>query len=225
MKKTGAFIIVSMIFLLASCSLLKSGRSDSSDAKSKETKYSVPIVNYGREVPKEKTIIYVKSETTEVFGDNAAKKMHAVLRIHNIATDIIDDFDDIPTYETEYFGGSCFSIAPHYAITNAHVVNDGVLDSVQIAIDGTLYDAEIARISIDADIALLYIPDYAFPFSFDLQNEDAYSLADPVYVIGYPITDLLNLDPRVTQGIINARSGFDGNPREVRVSLENTALM
>lgn len=202
MKKILALICIAIsLVLLISC----------------ESIYGDPIVEIGRIAAKEDTIIYVQEEMTEVFGDNAANTTAGIINAHGIPVEIVQDVDYIPTYSTENYAGTCFSIAPHYAITNAHVVD---LGTIEIAVDGTAYPATVVSIDPESDVALLYIPDYAFPFSFDLQTDEIYELAESVYAIGYPITDLLNLDPRITQGIINAKSGFDGDNNEIQISAQ-----
>lgn len=204
MKKVLKFLIPTMISLttLISCETLTGS------------------IEIGREAPKDNTIIYVQADSSEVFGSGTAEALAQIITAHGIQSIIVPDLSSIPSYERELYSGTCFSIAPNYVITNSHVINYGIYDVINIYINGTDYQAEIVSNDKDSDLAVLYVPDYTFPYSFDLNLSPEYKLAEPVYTIGYPIADILNLDPRVTQGIINAKSGFDGNPDEIQISAE-----
>ena len=177
-------------------------------------------VTPGKIAPKAKTLLYIKSDIDQTFGNGTARNLQTIAYYHGIDTMVIDSTNEIPYYNEEIHAGSCFSIAPHYAITNAHVLNYGYYDQLSIIIAGISYNASIKYLDEENDIALLYVPDFTFPFSFDLQKQDEYNLAEDIYVLGFPITNILNQDPRVTTGIINAKSGFDGNSEEIQISAQ-----
>ncbi len=173
-------------------------------------------VNPGREVPKEKTIIYVQSDMDDTFGPDTALYAQTIIRAHDIDTEIINDFDDIPTYEMLVFGGTCFSISPHYIITNA----DNIANEVsQIYISGESYEAYLDYMNLDLNLAVLYVPDYEFLYSFDLQNSNEYTVAENIMAIGYPMGGLESIQPSVTQGIINSRTGKEGFSGQIEMSV------
>ena len=69
----------------------------------------------------------------------------------------------------------------------------------------------------DTDLAILRI-DYRSPRYFRLRNFDSVELGDKVFVLGFPLSDILGSDIRLTDGIVSARSGIDADSTYFQIS-------
>ena len=215
-------IILSLLFLFVSCTSTNGASTDSWYKDNFEPDYNPDggfNMFFYEIVPKEKLLVYVRSS---VIGIQNARFIKSLLFANGIDCEIINDESEIPSLERQYYMGSCFSIAPHYAITNAHVLGYGWYTDYNqenyIIINGRQYVAEIIHIDSVEDLALIHIPDYTFPYSFRVQTADQYQVASRIYAIGYPIADLLGQDARVTDGIINSKTGFNGDDDAIQIS-------
>ncbi|MCL2064916.1 MAG: serine protease [Candidatus Cloacimonetes bacterium] len=100
-------------------------------------------------------------------------------------------------------------------VTCYHVIEDA--DQIFIQIGNTNYPAEIISIMSDKDLALIKI-DYVNPYYFHLADFETMTLGDKVYVLGFPLSDILGSDIRLTDGIISARSGINSDPTYFQIS-------
>ena len=191
---------------------------------STSSEYHYTFFSDGRH-PKENVIIYVyqyglteENKTRFLMSQDTKNVLTSRLSDYGIDCRFVDSIEDVPTIQSA--SGSSFSIAPHYVVTNAHVVENGNLDSYYIFADNKYYPASIVGIDKGKDIALLYIESYSFPFSFGIKEDNYYSVASEIYAIGYPITSIIGTEPRVTTGIINARTGINGDENEFQISAQ-----
>ncbi|MDR2578345.1 MAG: serine protease [Chitinispirillales bacterium] len=101
-------------------------------------------------------------------------------------------------------------------VTCAHVI-DGA-DKVTVRIDGIEHPALVLAKNATTDLALLKI-DYRNRFHFGVTNfSNTVNLGDRVYVMGFPMSEILSSDIRLTDGIVSARSGIEGNPIYFQIS-------
>jgi S1-C subfamily serine protease/WD40 repeat protein len=97
--------------------------------------------------------------------------------------------------------GSGFIVSPDgYLITCAHVVDDA--SEVTVAIGESKHTAEVKAIDRTRDLAILKIPGSNLPV-LPLGNSDAVELAEDVYALGYPLSDLLGGSLIVTRGTVS----------------------
>lgn len=118
--------------------------------------------------------------------------------------------------EPERWSGTCWAIGNGYLVTNYHVV-DG---AKRITISGIKGDfnnkcsAEIIAIDNVNDIAILHINDEKFsslgiiPYSVTSRMAD---VGEDVFVLGYPLTQTMGDEIKLTNGIISSRTGFQGD--------------
>lgn len=125
--------------------------------------------------------------------------------------------------ESGHMQGTCFLISKKgYLLTNYHVVSEA--KKIQIKGIGndfsTLYSAELVAHDIDLDIALLKIKNQNVVF-----DEIPYKISSDVsqqgtksFVLGYPLAKAMGEEIKVTEGIINAKSGYKGTISQYQFS-------
>ena len=106
-------------------------------------------------------------------------------------------------------GTGFFINANGVIVTCAHVIED--MDRVVVLINNQEYPAEILRMDVEKDIAILSI-NYRNPLHFRLANFGAANLGDRLSVLGYPLSFILGSDIRYTEGSISARNGIKSDP-------------
>ena len=114
-------------------------------------------------------------------------------------------------------GGTGFLIDPKgYVVTNAHVVEKAKNIAVQRA-NGKDYNAEIAFIDMQRDIAILKIKDAAYkpagPIPYGISKSPA-ELAAPIFTLGYPKDDIV-----YGEGYLSAKKGFHGDTLSCQIDI------
>ena len=100
-------------------------------------------------------------------------------------------------------------------VTCAHVIEDA--DRVAVKIGDQEYPAQVVAMDNETDLAILRI-NYANPYHFRLTRFDAVNLGDKVFVLGFPLSDILGSDIRLTDGIVSARSGINADATYFQIS-------
>ena len=119
--------------------------------------------------------------------------------------------------------GSCFLINKQgYMLTNYHVVSDAKTIQVKgIGNDfSTAYGADVVAFDIDNDLALLKLKNQniqfeTVPYKISL---DASPQGTKSFVLDYPLTTTMGEEIKVTEGIINAKSGYKGTISQYQFS-------
>lgn len=125
----------------------------------------------------------------------------------------VSNLDDIPLLGESTSSGTGFFVAPDLLITNQHVIDSA--DVITVVYKGQDYIGDVMLSNEEYDIALIRTP-FTVDSYFDFSNQ--YSLASDIYVLGYPLSDLLGSDVRVTTGSISSMSGLDGDTNFVQIS-------
>ena len=124
---------------------------------------------------------------------------------------------------TSMWTGTGFALNEGYLVTNHHVI-DGALSIKVYGIHGDFNSACTAKVvGVDKtnDLALLKIESYratnsdVIPYSIKFSTAD---VGEDVFVLGYPLTQLLGNEIKLTNGIISSRTGFDGNVNNYQMS-------
>jgi V8-like Glu-specific endopeptidase len=143
-----------------------------------------------------------------------------------------DEFDFIKEYPTpsmyedaiiqteesklQAWTGTGYAISNGYIVTNYHVAGEAKTISVK-GIKGDMntgYTAEMVASDKTNDIAILRITDPNFkgfgtiPYAVQQRMADA---GEDVFVLGYPLTQALGNEIKLTNGIISSRTGFQGD--------------
>lgn len=124
---------------------------------------------------------------------------------------------------SERWTGTGFAIGAGYLVTNNHVAGDAKKISIK-GIHGDInkgYNAEVVANDKVNDIAVLKISDSSFrgfgtiPYTINFQMAD---VGEDVMVLGFPLTQALGNEIKLTNGIISSRTGFQGDISTYQIS-------
>lgn len=123
----------------------------------------------------------------------------------------------------EKWSGTGWALGSGCVVTNYHVVDGARKISVKGA-DGDLntgYSAEVVATDKTNDIAVLKIKDSRFkefgtiPYAVSSRIADK---GEEIFVLGYPMTQVLGNEVKYTAGEINSRTGFQGDVATYQIS-------
>lgn len=121
------------------------------------------------------------------------------------------------------WSGTGFAIGNGYIVTNSHVANDAKLISIK-GVKGDMstgYSAEIVANDKTNDLAIIRINDPQFkgfgaiPYMVSTRMSD---VGEDVFVLGYPLTQALGNEIKLTNGIISSRTGYQGDVSTYQIS-------
>lgn len=131
-------------------------------------------------------------------------------------------FDNANIY-AEKWSGTGFALKGGYILTNYHVIEEantiniyGVGGDFTTGIKATVIGSDKSN-----DLALLKISGSipasfnSVPYGFKSKIAD---VGEDVYVLGYPLTATMGEEVKLTNGIISARTGFDGDVSQYQIS-------
>lgn len=118
--------------------------------------------------------------------------------------------------EAQEWSGTGFALNNGYVVTNYHVVEDA--KSINISgINGDFndsYSASVVATDKINDLAIIRVSDSRFngfgtlPYAIDMNQAE---VGDDVFVLGYPLTQTMGDEIKLTNGIISSRTGFQGD--------------
>lgn len=121
------------------------------------------------------------------------------------------------------WSGTGFALYKGYVVTNYHVVEDA--KSIIISgINGDFtieYTASVVATDKVVDLAIIKINDSRFkgfgsiPYAINMQQAE---VGDDVFVLGYPLTQTMGDEIKLTNGIVSSRTGFQGDPSLYQMS-------
>ena len=126
------------------------------------------------------------------------------------------DNNSVTQNKPERWSGTCWALGNGYLVTNNHVIEDAhsiTISGIKGDFNST-YSAEVIATDIVNDIAILRINDNRFsgfgaiPYSVTTRLAD---VGESVFVLGYPLTQTMGDEIKLTNGIISARTGFQGD--------------
>lgn len=121
------------------------------------------------------------------------------------------------------WSGTGWALGNGYLVTNNHVAGEARSIIVK-GIDGnynTGYTAEVVATDNVNDIAILKINDSKYSSTGVVPYNVSTIMADvgeDVFVLGYPLTQALGNEIKLTNGIISSRSGFQGDVSNYQMS-------
>ncbi len=128
-----------------------------------------------------------------------------------------------PISESTTWAGSGFAIGDKLVATNYHVV-EGSNSLLVCGANGNVndnYTAEVIAADKFNDLAILKITDDRFngfgliKYGFNTNTVD---VGTNVFVLGYPLTDSMGTDVKLTDGLISAKTGFHGDVSQYQIS-------
>jgi S1-C subfamily serine protease len=118
--------------------------------------------------------------------------------------------------QVQQWSGSGIAISPRYIATNNHVV-EGARTLVITSVNGNTnknYSVEVVATDKHNDLAIIKVIDNSFPGFSDFKYGFSTSTQDVgtgVFVLGYPLITTMGDDIKLTNGIISAKTGFQGD--------------
>jgi len=114
--------------------------------------------------------------------------------------------------------GTGWPVAGGYVVTNHHVIA-GRKTILLYRTDGVKIQASVAVDDATNDLVLLK-PDNSklLPPALPLANRAA-QVGGHVFTVGYPHPNMMGKEPKLTDGIINARTGLKNDPRVYQISV------
>ena len=134
-----------------------------------------------------------------------------------------DDNSNKYSTPTSMWSGTGFALKDGYIMTNYHVISDARQIKIQ-GINGdflTEYGVQVVGVDKSNDLALLKIlgevpTDFdAIPYGIKTSISD---VGENIFVLGYPLTATMGEEIKLTNGIISARTGFDGDVTTYQLS-------
>ena len=129
---------------------------------------------------------------------------------------------DEPSLSSKW-SGTGFALKNGYVVTNYHVA--GNAKSIEIfGVNGNFeksYKADIVGVDKVSDLALLKISDKNIaktinpPYSF---YPSMVEVGENIYVLGYPLTQSMGDEIKLTNGIVSSRSGYEGDVTLYQIS-------
>lgn len=132
--------------------------------------------------------------------------------------------NDIEKSEWKSTGTGFFIDKNGYLVTNHHVVDKGKIFEISVLRNGktTEYNAEIVSLDKQNDLAILKITDSNFkPFSTINYNfsTNTKNVGTSVFALGFPLTQYMGNELKMTDGIISSKSGFKGDITNYQISV------
>lgn len=113
--------------------------------------------------------------------------------------------------------GSGWVVSDGYVVTNHHVVADKT-NVMLVRQDGVRIAATVAHKDQVNDLVLLKVADLSqLPPGLTLATRQP-RLGEQIFTIGFPHTDIMGVRPKLTQGVVNATTGFGDDPRTIQIS-------
>jgi uncharacterized protein len=114
--------------------------------------------------------------------------------------------------------GTGWPVQPGYIVTNQHVIN-GKNKITVISNTGKKFSAKLLLEDTVNDLALLQVNEpQKLPPALPLAKSSTKTGAK-VFTIGYPHPDMMGAKPKLTEGIINAVTGYMDDPRTLQISV------
>ena len=119
--------------------------------------------------------------------------------------------------------GSGFALKGEYIATNFHVV-DGAKSIIVHGVNGDAssdFTASVVATDKTNDLAIIRITDSRFtgfgsiPYAIRSQMAD---VGEDIWVLGYPLTQILGNEIKLTNGVVSSRSGFQGDVATYQIS-------
>ena len=128
----------------------------------------------------------------------------------------------VPPSGSKWSGTGIFLSKDGYIITNQHVI-DGARTIKVTSVNGNHSKSYKAKVEVNDkqnDLAIIKITDYFptlsnIPYTFKFSVS---SIGESCWVLGYPLTQTMGEDIKLTNGIISSKSGFDGNIAQYQIS-------
>lgn len=177
-------------------------------------------LNFEVEIKNKGYIEYDNSKTGGYDVDILLQDVYNLIKEYPTAS----MYNSKPTKEEKsLWTGSGFALGDGYIVTNYHVIEGAKTIHIK-GIKGDLnngYTAEIVTFDKTNDIAVLKINDACFngfgTLTFSVSTRMA-DVGEDVFVLGYPLTQALGNEIKLTNGIVSSRTGYQGDIATYQIS-------
>lgn len=178
----------------------------------------------GTDTSTQQVILIQETSVTMYFTrlDNGEKI--ALYRLYPLASDD-EQYNGFSSYsdETKQWSGSGIAIDSKYIATNYHVVEDAQTLIITGVNGNTTKDYQVEVVATDKfnDLAILKVTDHNFTgfstikYGFSTITKD---IGTDVFVLGYPLITTMGEDVKLTNGIISAKTGYQGDVSLYQIS-------
>ena len=112
-------------------------------------------------------------------------------------------------------GTGFFVSSRGHLITNQHVVKG--CSAIDVFVEGRLSAAQVIDIDESMDLAILKVSEPSRTFPLVLSNSQP-QLGESIVALGYPLSQVLGPELKISSGIVSATSGIRGNRSYVQIS-------
>jgi uncharacterized repeat protein (TIGR01451 family) len=138
-------------------------------------------------------------------------------RVKGTATSL-DEPAEPPSVEGTESDASCFVVSPDGLIaTSQHAVAGAVRMTVTLS-TGKEYEASLVAESERTDLAVLRVPTRT-PDFLVLAPARSVRVGQSVFTYGFPVADILGMEPKYTEGSISSLSGIKGEAAYMQISV------
>ncbi len=143
-----------------------------------------------------------------------------------VQCEFVKDYPPIYVYEQiqkAEWTGTGFAIADGYIATNYHVTNGAKTINIK-GINGDMkksYKGYVVASDKENDISIIRIVDKDFeslgtiPYTIGKSNTE---VGDEIFVLGYPMTETMGEEIKLTDGLISATTGYKGSETMYQIS-------
>lgn len=164
--------------------------------------------------------------------DNILIKIESnLMKIYNANNLLnLDELSLLKIYPTATFNRNVISTGTGFALTSNGIIatcNHIIENAKKIRVKGIdldfskSYNAEVLLIDRNNDLALIKIIDDNFnnlpQIPFKIKNDLA-QVGEEVFVLGYPLTDIMGNEIKLTTGVISAKTGFQNDVTVFQIS-------
>ena len=143
-----------------------------------------------------------------------------------VKCDFVKDYPSALVYEQVQkaeWTGTGFAIADGYVATNYHVINGAKTIMIK-GVNGDLsntFKGYVIASDREHDLAIVQIVDKKFSGFDDIPyclGKSVPEVGDDIFVLGYPMTQTMGNEVKLTDGIISAASGYKGDNSMYQIS-------
>ena len=170
---------------------------------------------FSRKAGPNSTFDLLAEHKDRILSLHSKGKNYKYIKVYPQSSSTTDQVKTAPTTQIKSTG-SGFVVSDYIIATNYHVVKDASSIQVTFNVNGKMKDYNAIVISTDKtnDLALLSIKDSHFrpfksiPYSILSRSID---VGSSVFTMGYPMTDVLGNEVKVTDGLISSKTGYEGD--------------
>ena len=190
---------------------------------------------FGFYLPKKNDELGISYITTKEFsyktrndGDNSENtKSQSPRQKTTQTTSVSGNFTDISDESWNPSGTGFYVASNGLIVTNNHVIDNANVIGITQFINGrkTILKAKVILTDPQNDLALLQVDDSRFvspgviPYSI---KPDVADVGESIFTMGYPLSNILGDEIKITDGIISARSGLQGDSKMYQISASIT---